>query len=169
MSTNQEILKLIQSHKALEPFDYKLTVDWAIDLIKQGNETDDILILASFSEPIQKEDISPYVSAVLKELGLKELSSQNALMAQTHFYLLKILTNNSIREHLQSLSQLCLNNDYESELMNFYLLHHAWDELEEIGVNYYFDGADLNNIEEKLKDEAIKWIDKNINGKKNEE
>jgi len=52
-----------------------------------------------------------------------------------------------------------------SGLMNFYLLYYAWDEPEEIGVNYYFDGADLDNMEEVLKKEAKKWIEKYVNGK----
>lgn len=54
MNDNQEIQRLVQSHKALESFDYKFAVDWAIDLIREGKKTENILMLASFSEPIEK-------------------------------------------------------------------------------------------------------------------
>lgn len=164
MSDTQEIQRLIQSHKALEPFDYKVAVDWAIDLIQEGKETDNILMLASFSEPIEKWEISPYVTAVLDELGLNELECDDAIIAQTNFLLLKILKDIDIRKSLRQLSQVCINNDFDNRVMNFYLLYHAWDELEEIGVNYYFEGADLDNIEEVLKKEARKWIDKYVHG-----
>lgn len=167
MKDNQEIQRLVQSHKALEPFDYKIAVDWAIELIREGKESDNVLMLASFSEPIEKYEISPYIRALLNELGLEELNCDDALIAQTHFLLIKILRNEAIRENLQSLSQVCINSDYDKRIMNFYLLYHGWWELEDIGANYYYEGADLNNIESILKLEAKIWIDKFIYGREN--
>ena len=167
MSDNQEIQRLVQSHKALKPFDYKVAVDWAIELIREGRETDNVLMLASFSEPIEKYEISPYITAVLNEFGLEELECDDALIAQTHFLLIKILRNEAIRENLQSLIQVCINNDYDKRIMDFYLLFHGWWELEDIGANYYYDGADLSNIESVLKLEAKIWIDKYVHGKEN--
>lgn len=168
MTDEQHIVRLIQSHKELEHFDYSKAVDWAIDLIQQGKETDNILMLASFSEPIDRFEIRPYVTNVLNDLGLEELDYKSAVIAETHYHLNEILNDREIRKNLRSLYQLCVDNDYESGLINFYLIYHGWDELEEIGVNYYFEGADLDNIEEVLKKEAIKWIDKYVHGKDDE-
>lgn len=167
MNDKQEIQKLVQSHKTLEPFDYKIAVDWAIGLIQEGKETDNVLMLASFSEPIERYEISPYISAVLNDFGLKELECDDVLIAQTHFLLIKILRNEATRENLHSLSQVCINSDYDKRIMDFYLLYHGWRELEDIGANYYYCHADLNNIETILKLEAILWIDKYIHGKEN--
>lgn len=169
MIEKNEIVRLIQSHKALEPFDYKMAVDWAIELVQEGKETDNILMLASFSEPIEKYEIRPYITAVLNDFGLEELKCDDALIAQTHFLLIKILRNETIRENLQSLSQVCINNNYDNRIMDFYLLYHGWWELEDIGANYYYEGADLNNIESILKLEAKIWIDKYVHGKENVE
>lgn len=168
MTDEQHIIRLIQSHKELEHFDYSKAVDWAIDLIRQGKETDNVLMLASFSEPIDRFEIRPYVTNVLNDFGLEELDYKSAVIAETHYHLNEILNDRQIRKNLQSLLQLCLDNDYESGLMNFYLIYHGWYELEEIGVNYYFEGADLDNIEEVLKKEARKWIDKYVHGIKDE-
>lgn len=164
MNDNQEIQRLVQSHKALAPFDYKVVVDWAVDLIGEGKETENILMLASFSEPIEKWEISPYVTAVLDDLGLKELECDDAIIAQTHFILLKILDDIELRKSLRQLFQVCINSDMDNRIMNFYLLYHAWNGLEEIGANYYYEGATLENIESVLKNEARKWIDEYING-----
>ncbi|GGW75195.1 hypothetical protein DFQ11_1216 [Winogradskyella epiphytica] len=168
MKDEQLILKLIQSHKELEHFDYSIAVNWAIDLIRQGKETENVLMLASFSQPIDRFEISTYVTNVLDDLGLEELDYESAVIAETHYHLNEILSDREIRKNLQSLYQLCVDNDYESGLMTFYLIYHGWDELEEMGVNYYFDGADLYNIEDELKKEARKWIDKYVHGKEDE-
>jgi hypothetical protein len=165
MTEEELILRLIQSHRSLEHFDYSIAVDWAIDLIRQGKETDNILMLASFSAPIDRLEIRPYVTYVVKDLGLEELDYQSAVIVKAHFHLTEILNNKAVRKNLQSLYQLCLDKDYESRLMNFYLIYHAWYELEEIGVNYYFQGADLNNIEDVIKSEAMKWIAMYIDGR----
>ena len=169
MTENQDILKLIQSHKVLDPFDYKLVVDWAIELIQNGKESENILILASFSEPIDGYEISPYVTTVLDELGLEELEYKGAIIAKANFHINNILKGISIRKNLDNLMQLCINNGYDSDLMNFYLIYYAWDQLESIGENYYFEGVTLENIEETLKKEGRKWIDKCINGNEIEE
>lgn len=169
MNDDQILLRLIQSHKQIEIFDYSKAVDWAIDLIREGKETENILMLASFSEPVDRFEIRPYVTNVLNDLGLDELDCKSAFFAETHYRLNEILNDREIRKNLRSLYQLCVDNDYESELMNFYLIYHGWDELEEIGVNYYFEEADLNNIDEILKTEARKWIGKYVEGKEFEE
>jgi hypothetical protein len=80
MKDEQLILRLIQSHKELEHFDYSKAVDWAIDLIRQGKETDNVLMLASFSKPIDRFEISPYVTNVLNDLGLQELDYKSAVI-----------------------------------------------------------------------------------------
>lgn len=169
MTHKQETLKLIRAHQALDPFNYKIAVDWATELIREGKETDNILILASFSEPLEKQEIRPYVTAVLDDLGIKEIPCTDEVIAKTHFQLLKILKDTDIRNSLGLLSQICVANDFDPRIMNFYLLHHAWNELEEIGANFYFDGADLDNIGSILKKEAEKWIDRYIHGKEDPE
>lgn len=151
MKERSPIHKVIQSHKALEPFDYQLAVDWAMELLHEGNDSDAVLMLASFTQPIEKHEISKYVTAVLRELGLEELECEEAVLAQTHYLLSKILKGNAIRENLKTLFELCVKTDYDVRIIKFYLLHYAWQDLEEIGTNFYYEGAYLNNIETILK------------------
>ncbi|MVO07748.1 hypothetical protein GOQ30_01055 [Flavobacterium sp. TP390] len=161
MKERSPIDKFIQSHKALEPFDYQLAVDWAMELLHEGNDSDAVLMLASFTQPIEKHEISKYVTAVLRELGLEELECEEAVLAQTHYLLSKILKGITIRENLKTLFQLYVVY-YDSRIIKFYLLYYAWMDLEEIGTNFYYEGAYLNNIETILKLEARIWIDKYI-------
>jgi len=159
-----DVTPLIQSHKADEHFDYGLAVDWAIDLIRQGKETDNVLMLASFSEPIDWFEIKPYVSAVLRDLGLEEFSGDAAMVANAHFHVSEIIKGESVRYHLHALYRLCNIENDKYGLMNFYLLYYAWDELDELDYNFYYPDVTLNNIEKVLLSDARKWIDKYILG-----
>ncbi len=172
MTITQDISKLIQAHMALDQFEYDVTVDWAIDLIKQGKETENILMLASFSKPVDAIEIRPYVNAVLSDLDLEEKKGDDAVLCKIRYHLIEIINDNGIRKNLNLLYKLfldidCFNNDDKYGLMPFYLIYHGWDELESIGANYYFEGADLDNIEEVIKEQAQIWIDKFINKNEN--
>ena len=165
MMNNEHLLKLMQGHKALTPFDYSLAVDWAIKRTEEGQTTDAVLMLASFTKPFESCEISPYVTAVLTELGLEELDDKEAVKVKVHFHLSGIIEGVAIREHLHSLYELSFKYGYEFGIMDFYLLYHAWADIDFMGANCYFEEVDAGNIEEKLKQEAEKWIDKHIHGK----
>lgn len=165
MSNKQNISKLIQCHNAQDLFNYDLVVDWALDLIIKGRETENILMLASFSKPIDSIEIKPYLSAVLFELGLEEKFETKAVKGKIEYHIIEILESNLVRDNLSSLYDMfialdCFNNNDIFGLTTFYFLYHAWLELEDIGENYYFEGATLSNIENVLKNEAMKWIEK---------
>ena len=169
MTNKENIAELIQYHNGIEKFNYNLAVDWAIDLIQNGLETDNVYMLASFTKPVEAVEIKPYVSAVLNDLNLEEKEGDKATYAYIHYHLRKILSDDSIRGNLGKIYQIfldenCFDIDNEYGLIPFYKLYHGWCELEEIGVNYYFEGANLDNIEEVIKEQAKIWIDKNIHG-----
>tara|TARA_R110002073_G_scaffold108336_3_gene243375 strand:- start:47604 stop:48212 length:609 start_codon:yes stop_codon:yes gene_type:complete len=169
MSSEYNISDLIQFHNAIDDFNYNLTVDWAIDLIRNGLETDNVFMLASFTKPVDKAEVKPYLSAVLKDLSLEEKEGKEATFEFTHYHMHKILGDDAIRRNLDVLYELFLENDSFNDddkfgLTPFYFLHYAWSELEDIGCNFYFEGATLDNIEEVIKEQASIWIDKYIHG-----
>ena len=65
--THQKYTELLQWHKAIEHFDYNPAVDWAIELIRNGVTSENVLIVASFSKPVDREEIRPYIAGALKE------------------------------------------------------------------------------------------------------
>lgn len=165
----EKYTEILQWHNGIENFDYNPVIDWAIELIRNGIETDNVLILASFSKPVDRTEIKPYITRALKELNLTEKYGEYSIIANAHYYLEQILNDCEIRKNLTKLYEICLNADMDSRLMPFYLLYHGWDELEQIGGNYYFEGADLNNIEKVIKEQAQIWIDKFVYGKETDE
>ena len=165
MIDQEKYTALLQWHNGIEYFDYNPAIDWALELIKKGIETENVLIIASFSRPVDRDEIKPYISEALNELKLTEKYGEYSIVANAHYYLEQILNDHQLRKNLTKLYQICLNADMDKRLMPFYLLYHGWDELEEIGVNYYFEGADLDNKEKVLKEQAKIWIDKYVYGK----
>jgi len=157
--------ELILWHNAIEFFDYNPAIDWAMRFIEQGKETENILIVASFSKPVDSYEIKPYVSGAIKELNLEEKYGKYSTIANAHYHLELILESHETRLNLRGLYKLCNNTNHEFGLTTFYLLYHAWSDLEEEGYNFYYEGATLENIDEKLKEEARIWIDKYILGK----
>jgi hypothetical protein len=166
MTPSQDISVLMQYHNVAGYFKYDLAVDWAIELIRKGFDTDNILILASFSKPVDSTEIRPYVSAVLNDLGLEEKSGNIGVIGITHFYLQEILNDNSIRLNLFELYKLCIETNHEYGLSTFYLIHCGWEDLEDIGVNNYCEGNDPKSILETLRKEAKLWINQFITGNK---
>lgn len=165
MIDHEKYTELLQWHNAIEYFDYNPAIDWAIELIRKGIETENVLIVASFSKPVDREEIKAYISGALKELNLEEKYGEYSIISNAHYHLEQILNDNEIRKNLSHLYEICLNANTDSRLMPFYLLYHGWDELDEFGDSYYFEGADVDNIEAVIKEQAQIWIDKYIHGK----
>jgi len=162
--TQEKYTELLLWHKGVDHFDYGPVIDWAIELIRNGQETENVLILASFSKPIDSDEIRPYVSGALKELGLKEKYEAYSSVAQVHYALEQILADVDVRKHLTDLYQLSLESNFEPGLNPFYLLYHAWSSLELDGINYYYEDVTLENIKEALNQEAEWWVDKYVHG-----
>lgn len=51
MKTNTNFLNFLKNHKQIEPFDYDLVVDWAIEMLLKGNESKSLIKIASMSKP----------------------------------------------------------------------------------------------------------------------
>lgn len=162
MINYEKYTELLQWHLGVELFDYNPTIDWAINMIQKGVETENMLILASFSKPVDREEIKPYVSGVLKDLKLDEKIGEYSIVSNCYYHVQQIIDEYDKRKNLSSLYSIHLENNYPEYTNPFYLLYHGWSDLETEGFNYYYDGANLNNIESVVKLESQKFISKYI-------
>ena len=60
-------------------------------------------------------------------------------------------------EVLDLLKDLCIELDYESYLYDFYSLYFAKDDLSYSDNQWYWTGADKNNIDTIIRDYFTKW------------
>ena len=136
-----------------------LIEDWTMELINLGYESDAVFMLASFSKPISYYEIESYLKVVFRELNLIENDKLSAKKSLISYHLNEIVNLKRIRYNLTQFIDLYYDSDTDFEITDFYLLFHGWDELEELGENYYYEGADLDNIEGIIIEKAKIWLE----------
>ena len=150
-------------HKAIDKFDYQLAVDWAIDCIRNGIESENLFIVAGFSPPYDREEMAHYLSATLRDLNLNEKYNTYSDKAYAHFLIQEITQQRNLRKNILELYNLSLSIESESlNLETFYLYYHSWESLEYGEYSYsYLEGLELHNIESKLIEYANQWLEDN--------
>lgn len=158
--TRQEIItRLLPYHKLVEPFDYNLAVEWALNLLEAGSTDADVLMLASFEREPNRFEIIPYLNRVITEAEPSPENTDKAVSLIAALYCNELLKGNSIVSNLGKLNALHLTSSY-ADLTTFYLLFYAWEDFFHCGetLSYYFDTTP-ERIEDDIKQEAQKFID----------
>ena len=137
-------------------------VDWAIEMLELGHETESLLILAGLSKPTNHFEMTDYLRRALKELGLEEKTGDEGIFSHSKYYIHKIANGENVKQNLKNIRLFCETKEYEKSIFNFYLLYWAWDDLN-YGNEYqsYWPEADKNNIESITIEMAKKWIVEN--------
>ncbi|WP_294733537.1 hypothetical protein [uncultured Flavobacterium sp.] len=160
MNKQEVLTELLQYHTVIERFNYSFAVEWAMYLLEQGNTNDDILMLASFSEPIDSFEIQPYLSRALTSMNLNQKQDKDTgLLLLATYYILDILDNNNIISNLQKIESLYFDTKFSNKLTPFLSLYYAWGDLDNNMDNYSYPEATLDNIESIVKREAKLFID----------
>lgn len=154
ISTNR-ILAL----KALDHSCGQECVAWAINLIERGKTERHVLMLAGMSPPFNHFEMAALRDRALAELGVRSISRADAL----RIYAAEIAqdaergraeTFSTLRE----LNRLCIDEDYASELHDFYLLYYAWDDLLTSNEQWYWPGATRENIAAIADETLAKFV-----------
>ncbi|WP_395074898.1 hypothetical protein [Flavobacterium sp.] len=148
----------ILSYNSLDCLNTDLIEEWTTELINLGHKSDAIYMLASFSKPIVFYEIESYLKSVFRELNLKENDKIQAQKSYINYHLNEIVNLKNIRSNLREIADLYYDCNSDLEITDFYLLYLAWDELEEIGVNYYYENVDLKTIEATVIEKAKSWL-----------
>jgi hypothetical protein len=134
--------------------------NWAAEMLKAGFETDHLASLVLLERPINQFEIKHLFDVILDELKL-DYSKCHKIIYEYTSYLIQqfLLKRNSAEKLLRQIQRLYLFLDYDYELSPFYLLYHAKIDLDSNGYQHYYDGANSENIELKIFDECMDWLD----------
>jgi hypothetical protein len=142
--------------KALERPCGQECIDWAIGMLEQGVEHKSVTILAGMTPPFNHFEIASLRDRALADLKVTELPRSHAVKAYVAELALQALADDKDLLHfLKELTNLCIAEDYPSELSDFYRLYFAWLDLRERGVQFYWPGATQENIEQLVRDRLI--------------
>lgn len=150
----------ILAFKALNRNADKRWVDWAVDMLMEGFDTEYLVILAGMSSPFDQFEMQRITDKALQENELY-YSDKNKVITQYVCYLLEKGLKGDIPSFtiLNILKEIYLELDYEGSLQQFYLLYYAKDDLQYSEVQWYVNGVDRNNIEEAIMIYFTEWLE----------
>jgi hypothetical protein len=135
--------------------------DWALEMMEAGFETEHLILLAGLSANVNGFQLDDIINKALKELSLDTMSDEEIVCGYVYYLIDQALISKlSTKVVLGTLRDLCRDRDYDKELFNFYSLAYAQQELEEAGDQYYWEGANINNINSIINTEFLEWKSK---------
>jgi len=135
--------------------------DWALEMMEAGFETEHLILLAGLSANVNRFQLDDIINKALKELSLDTLSDEEIVCGYIYYLIDQALNSKmSTKVVLSILRDLCTDRDFDKELFNFYSLAYAKQELEEVGEQYYWEGANSDNINTIINTEFLEWKSK---------
>lgn len=133
-------------------------VQWAVDMLMAGFETDNLIILAGEFAPFNQFELTELTNKVFNELHL-DFTDRDKTIEKFVYYLVDESLNERILPFkvLSIIYKICLELDYIEYLYDFYLLYCAKEDLEYQEYQYYWDDADRNTIDSIIMEYFKKW------------
>jgi len=136
----------------------KIWIEWAVDMLMTGYETEHLIILAGENEPFNQFYMQKLTNKVFEELNLDYTDTEIIIKEYASYLINKSFDNEiSCFDVLTTLKDLCIELDYERYLYDFYSLYFAKEDLLYTELQYYWDGATRENIEQIIIDYFKKW------------
>lgn len=155
-STYKVLINKVLPYKSLEVWK-----DWALEMMEAGFETEHLIQLAGLSAEVNHFQLEEIIKNALKELSLDAMPEEEIVYGYVYYLIDQALRSMmSIKLVLGVLRDLCRDRDYDKELFNFYLLAFARQDLEEAGEQFYWDGANADNIDTIINAEFLEWKSK---------
>ena len=135
--------------------------NWATEMLMNGFETEHLIELAGLEKPYNQFELSELTDRVFKELDI-DLKDKNQIVKNYIFFLCQevIYEKRDLIDTLHKIKMLYLDLDLEI-LINFYLLYFAKEDLNHLEVQWYWDGANRENIDQICLNYFKKWMSEN--------
>lgn len=135
--------------------------DWALEMMVAGFETEHLILLAGVSPHLNLFQLDDIINKALHELSLDTMSNNEIVYGYVYYLIDEALNSKtSTKAVLATLRDLCRDRDYDNELFDFYYLAYAQEELEELGVQFYWEGANSDNINAIINTRFLEWKSK---------
>lgn len=148
----------VLAEKALQNDTSEKWIDWALEMMESGYETEHLVILAGLSPHLNRFEFDDTVNKALKELSLDTIPKDEMVHGYVYYLVDQALNSKmSTKIVLATLRDICRDSDYDKELFDFYLLAYAKEELDELDVQFYWQDADKSNIDSIIRDKLLDW------------
>lgn len=157
-------MKVLSTYKILKAKAFNEDIDeawtdWAIKMIEAGYESENLYMLAGETKPYNQFELQQLTNKVLQDLKL-DYSDKDAVIRNYVYYLISTSVDRpeTYYRTLRELRDICIQLDMDSQYMDFYLLYYAKDDLMEDEVQWYWDGANRENIDQIIRDKFRQWL-----------
>jgi hypothetical protein len=150
----------IAAFRALnKDFDMRL-VDWALNMLGSGHDTEALRILSGETTPFNQFEIQTLVDQALQEFGIAPIPSiSDAVKTLASVRVQETFDGStSIEVALSELSQLYIELNYYPVIQDFYLLGFASKDLKNHNMQWYWPNANKENIDKVVNDYFRSWI-----------
>lgn len=154
----------ILAYKAL-----KISVDgewisWAEEMLMAGFDSEHLVILAGERPVFNQFEMEILTNKVFEELNLEYSDITKAVNDYFSFLITECIDGKTtIDKVLKKVYHLTIGDDCEDEYWNFHLLYWAKQDVESSDHQYYWDGANKDNIDEVVMNYFMEWKAKNEN------
>ena len=136
-------------------------VDWAIGMLERGFESRSLLLLAGMTPPLHHFEIRDLRDRALEEMGLPEHHIEDPVIAYVVAMVSAALSDvGALRETFATVARLAMETGYPNELMPFYLLNEADEDLRHRDIQFYWPDANRANIGRIMLEEAERFVAK---------
>ncbi|WP_375434800.1 hypothetical protein [uncultured Hymenobacter sp.] len=152
----------VVAFKEIPDFKTDIFVDWALEMMVLGYESEALYTLAGLKKPALFYETISYVKEALKDLGINIKEGEEAILSYSSYFIKKIATGEDVKENLARVYRYCRDHNYESCVYDFYLLWWAWDDLDYGNEHqYYWPEANGKDIADVVVEQAKKWLMEN--------
>jgi len=151
----------ILMHKSMNHFIDESWIDWAIEMMEAGFESENLYILAGQTKPYNQFELQDLTSKVFNDLNL-DYSDRDLTIKNYVYYLINTTLNDPVTylNTLRILTDICRDQDFDDNYKDFYFLYYAKDELKDFDHQFYWDGANRENIDIIISAKFNDWIKK---------
>lgn len=130
-------------------------VDWAIGMLEAGRDGECLSRLWGMVPPFNHFEIAALRDRALVEVGVADVAPAITFSRYATEVLQSGLTGETpLTTALATVKDLCIANDYQCGLFDFYLLFFAYDDLLDSEFTYHWPGATRENILEIIRGRA---------------
>ena len=144
----------IQAWRALGRSPDARWIDWAVARLQAGDDGDNLRVLAGLRGPLNFFETTAIADRALVEIGAPQLEGIKAIHAHAADLVRLLISGAEVAPILRELSWLCLENDHDPVLADFYLLHLAYEEARMHGIQFYVSDFDLPETESSISETA---------------
>src|SRR5690554_279091 len=117
-------------------------INWAVEMMMAGFETESLIELAGISKPYNQFELKPLTDKVFVELDIDITDKNKTINQYISFLLNEVLDNKrELIKTLRDLKDLCIELDYDKSIYDFYSLYFAKEDLNYDYVQWYWEGA----------------------------